>query len=311
MSNMSDAVGLRLPYGKANSQFETAFEPATGTIWGYMNPEERPCFSLGLLRDIRAHDNALASNRGQVNIDDETYGASYYVLASRKRGIFNLGGDLALFALLIKTGDRDALAHYARLCIDNLYPRMQNFFCPNLTTISLVQGDALGGGLECALSSNIIIAEESAQLGLPEVLFNLFPGMGALSQLTRRIGMRAAEEFILSGRTMPAAEMHACGIVDVLAKDGEGEAATRDWISRNAKRQNAVQALFRARQFVHPITRQELDSIADLWVEAAFRLRDRDLKMMNRLVRSQVRRMESGHPVASDNIEEPATEAVA
>ena len=59
MSNMSDAVGLRLPYGKPNSQFETAFEPATGTIWGYMNPEERPCFSLGLLRDIRAHDNAL------------------------------------------------------------------------------------------------------------------------------------------------------------------------------------------------------------------------------------------------------------
>ena len=44
-----------------------------------------------------------------------------------------------------------------------------------MTTISLVQGDALGGGFESALSSDIIVAEESAQLGLPEILFNLFP----------------------------------------------------------------------------------------------------------------------------------------
>jgi DSF synthase len=309
MSNLNDAAGLRMPYGKTGSQFDTEFEPATGTIWGYMNPRGTPCFNMGMLKDIRAHDSALEANHGQVNVAGEPYRASYYVLASRKPEVFNLGGDLALFVLLIKTGDREALAHYARLCIDDLYPRMQNFFCPNLTTISLVQGDALGGGLECALSSNVIVAEESAQLGLPEVLFNLFPGMGALSLLTRRIGMRAAEEFILSGHIMSAAAMHERGIVDVLAKDGEGEATTRDWILRNARRQNAMQALFRTRQLVHPITRQELDSITDLWVEAALRLRERDLKMMNRLVRSQVRRMESGHP--ADVTEQLVAEAIA
>lgn len=308
MSNLRDAVGLCMPYGKASTQYETEFEPASGTIWGYFNPRGTACFSLGLLKDIRGHDNALALNGGQIDIAGEMCKASYYVLASRTPDVFNLGGDLALFVLLIKAHDRDALAHYARLCIDNMYPRIQNFFCPTLTTISLVQGDALGGGFESALSSDLIFAEESAQLGFPEILFNLFPGMGAYSLLSRRIGMRAAEELILSGRVLPAARLHEMGVIDVLAKDGEGPTAVREWIARNARRRNGVQAAFRARRCVHPVTREELDAITDVWVDAAFRLADRDLKMMGRIVRAQMRRMESGD--VTDVTAEALAEAV-
>src|SRR5437588_7625782 len=178
MSNLCDAVGLCIPYGKANSQYETEFEPATGTIWGYFKPRGTACFSLGLLKDIRRHDSALATNGGKVDIGGgEMQTANYYVCASRDPQAFNLGGDLALFVLLIKARDRDALAHYSRLCIDNMYARIQNSQSSTMATISLVQGDALGGGFECAMSSDVIVAEESAQLGLPEILFNLFPGM--------------------------------------------------------------------------------------------------------------------------------------
>jgi DSF synthase len=223
--------------------------------------------------------------------------------------VFNLGGDLALFVLLIKARDRDALAHYARLCIDNMFPRMQNYFCPTLTTISLVQGDALGGGFECAMSSDVLVAEESAQMGLPEILFNLFPGMGAVSLLTRRIGLRAAEELILSGKVLPAAKLHEMGIVDVLAKDGQGEAAVTEWIMRNDRRRNGMQAVHRARRQVSPITREELDAVADTWVDAALRIEDRDLKMMSRIVRSQMRRMEQGD--VADITAEAAAEAMA
>ena len=294
MSNMRDAVGLCIPYGKTNSQYQTEFEPATGTIWGYFNPRGTACFNLGLLKDIRLHDEALHANAGQVSVEGELMRANHYVLASRLPSVFNLGGDLALFVLLIKARDRDALAHYARLCIDNLYPRIQNFFQPTLTTISLVQGDALGGGFEAALTSDVIVAEESAQMGLPEILFNLFPGMGAYSLLSRRLGMRAAEELILSGRVVGAAKLHEMGVVDVVAKDGQGEAAVRDWIARNAKRRNGMQAVFRARQQVQPVTREELDAVTETWVDAAMRLQDRDLRMMSRIVRAQMRRMESG-----------------
>ncbi|HUG78051.1 MAG TPA: crotonase/enoyl-CoA hydratase family protein [Burkholderiales bacterium] len=294
MSNMRDAVGLCLPYGKANSQYETEFEPATGTIWGYFNPRGTACYSLGLLKDILAHDQRLAANRGRVEIEGTTHEVNYYVTGSRVPRVFNLGGDLALFVLLIKARDRDALAHYARLCIDNMYPRTQNFFSPTLTKIALVQGDALGGGFECALASDVIVAEESAQLGFPEILFNLFPGMGAYSLLSRRIGMRAAEELILSGRILPAAKLHEMGVVDVLAKDGEGPTAVREWIARNARRRNGMQAAYRARKLVNPVTREELDAITEVWVDAAFRLQDRDLKMMGRIVRAQMRRTELG-----------------
>jgi DSF synthase len=295
MSNMRDALGLCIPYGKANSQYQTEFEPATNTVWGYFNPKGMACYSLGLLKDILAHDQKLAANGARVDIEGISHPVNYYVTGSRAPKVFNLGGDLALFVLLIKSRDRDALAHYAKLCIDNMYPRIQNFFSPTLTKIALVQGDALGGGFECALASDLIVAEESSQLGFPEILFNLFPGMGAYSLLSRRIGMRAAEELILSGRVLPAAELHKMGVIDLLAKDGEGAAVVRDWIAKNGKRRNGMQAAFRARKLVNPVSREELDAITDEWVDAAFRLQDRDLRMMSRIVRAQMRRMEQGN----------------
>ena len=65
-------------------------------------------------------------------------------------------------------------------------------------------------------------------------------------------------------------------------------------MAANAKRRNGMQAAFRARKLVHPVTREELDAITDVWVDAAFRLQDRDLKMMGRIVRAQMRRTETG-----------------
>jgi len=293
MSNLNDAAGLRIRYGKTDTQFDTEFEPASGTIWGYMNPRGAPCFNLGLLRDIRDHDASLKANSGRVQVEGAWYDARYYVGASRAPRVYNLGGDLALFMLLIKTRDRDALASYAARCLDNLHTRIQSYGSPTLTTIALVQGDALGGGFECALTSDVIIAEESAQMGLPEIMFNLFPGMGGYQLLSRRIGVRAAEEMILSGRVLPATKLHQMGVIDVLVKDGQGESAVQQWIAANARRRNGSQGLYNVRRIVNPISRAELDAVAGAWVDAALRLADRDLKMMDFLVRAQARRMES------------------
>ena len=292
MSDMRDAVGLRAGWKRfAETQYE--FEPATGTLWGYMNQRGNPCFNLGLLKEIRSVGNELTANSGHIDFEGAMHKVHTYVAASRVQRVFNLGGDLALFMLLIRARDREALAHYARLCIDNIHSQIQHYQCPTLTTISLVQGDALGGGFEMALCSDVIVAEESAMLGLPEILFNLFPGMGAYSLLARRASPRVAEELILSGKVLPAARLHEMGIVDVLAKDGEGEAAVQAWIAKNARRRSGHQAVMRVRQQVNPITREELDAVADTWVDCALRLEDRDLRMMSRVVRAQMERMEA------------------
>lgn len=286
MSNMNDATGLRIQYG-STTQFDTEYEPATATLWGYMNPSGNPCFSLALLKDIRAHDAALEAAGGALEIEGDLHPVRYYVGASRARGVYNLGGDLGLFMLLIKARDREALRRYAAKCIDNLHARICHYGSPTLTTIALVQGDALGGGFECALTSDVIIAEEGSQMGLPEILFNLFPGMGAYQLLARRIGTRAAEEIILSGRVLPAAKLHEMGIVDALAKPGQGESAAQQWIAENRRRHNGTRALFGLRQIVNPITRAELDAVVDVWVDAALRLGERDLRMMRWLVGAQ------------------------
>lgn len=294
MSNMHDAVGLRAPCERTYAQLDFEFEPASGTLWGFMKQRGNACFNLGILKEIRDHGQALAANGGRTEFEGGLHRVNWYVAASRVPKIFNLGGDLALFLLLIKARDRDALAHYARLCIDNVHARIGNYGCPSLTTLSLVQGDALGGGFETALSSDVVVAEESAQMGLPEILFNLFPGMGAYSLLARRIGMREAENLILSGRVLSAAKLHEMGVVDVLARDGEGENAVRGWIAANARRRNGLQGVLRARQHVFPVTREELDAVADTWVDCALRLEDKDLRMMDRVVRAQMRRLEEG-----------------
>ncbi len=292
MSDMRDAIGLRAGWKNfAETQYE--FEPATGTLWGYMNQRGNPCFNLGLLKEIRNVGNELTANSGHLDFEGAMHKVHTYVAASRVPRVFNLGGDLALFMLLIRARDRDALAHYARLCIDNIHSQIQHYQCPTLTTISLVQGDALGGGFEMALCSDVIVAEESAMLGLPEILFNLFPGMGAYSLLARRASPRVAEELILSGKMLPAARLHEMGIIDVLAKDGEGEAAVQAWIAKNARRRSGHQAVMRVRQQVNPITREELDAVADTWVDCALRLEDRDLRMMSRVVRAQMERMDA------------------
>ena len=292
MSDMSEATGLRGPC-KAYSEVQYEFEPEIGAIWGYMNQRGNPCFNLGLLKDLRAFAGDLTANSAHVEFEGAMHKVHYFVAGSRVPRVYNLGGDLALFLLLIRSRDRDALAHYAKLCIDNIHARVQNYFCPTLTTISLVQGDALGGGFETALSSDILVAEESAMMGLPEILFNLFPGMGAYSLLARRIGARGAEDLILSGKILPATKLHEMGIVDVLAKDGQGEAAVRTWIAKNARRRSGFQAVMQVRKQVNPVTREELDAVVDTWVDCALRLEDRDMHMMGRLVRAQMERMDA------------------
>jgi DSF synthase len=150
-----------------------------------------------------------------------------------------------------------------------------------------VQGDALGGGFETALSSDILIAEKGVRMGFPEVLFNLFPGMGGYSLLSRRIGPARAEQMILSGNVYDAEELHKMGLVDILVDQGDGEVAVYDYIKRENRARSGFRALRRVRDCCNPITFDELLQVVEIWVDAALRLEKRDLRMMERLVARQ------------------------
>jgi DSF synthase len=213
----------------------------------------------------------------------------YFVFASRIPGTFSLGGDLAMFADKIRNTDRATLTHYAHSCIDVVHANHTAFDLP-VVTMALVQGDALGGGLESALSMDMIVAERSAKMGLPEILFNLFPGMGAYSFLSRRLDAARAEKMILSGRVYSAEELYEMGIVDVLAEDGQGDETVREYIDRQAHRHNAYRGVFQMRRRVNTIPHQELLDVVDIWVDAVLNLRDADMRKMARLTAAQDRR---------------------
>ncbi len=282
---MNDRTGDSDKAGKSYRQMSTRFDADYGALWCYMDPKPRPCFNPDLLAEI----GRFVSTVGLVNRSDKGGGPiRFTVLASRTPGIFSLGGDLALFVESARARKRDVLRRYARSCIEIVHSGVVGYDLP-VTTISLVQGDAMGGGFEAALCNHVVVAERSARFGLPEVMFNLFPGMGAYSLLARRVGAIRAEQMILGGRLFDAAELREIGIVDVLAEDGEGEKAVYDYMAQHARRRNAFQSVIMARQRVHPITLKELTDIADLWVEAALRLESKDIRLMERLVRAQDR----------------------
>ena len=266
-------------------QVRTSYEEEFGVMTYYMNPAPRPCFNKICMTELHQSQSSLEKMQGQFIDNGEVKKANYLVLASDVPGVFNLGGDLFVFGDLIRAKARDHLLSYARLCISNVWT-FYNMQAP-VTTISLVQGQAMGGGFEAALAAHVLVAEKSAVMGLPEVLFNLFPGMGALSFLSRKIGMPAAEKMVRSGKIYTGEELYLMGVVDVLAEDGQGKYALDTWIKKNHRSLNSFQAINKAKQRVNPLTFEELNDIVEIWVDAALRLDERNLKVMERLVRAQ------------------------
>lgn len=266
-------------------QLSVRYDQNQTAAWFYMNPTPRACFTPTLLTEIKQFQQMIADNYHSLKEHDR-HPVNYVVLASQTPDVFNLGGDLNLFAQHIEEKNREHLLQYATACIEVLHNNAINFSLP-VTTISLIEGSALGGGFEAALSSNILIAERDTEMGLPEILFNLFPGMGAYSLLARRVGMAQAEKIITSGKIYTAGELYEMGIVDVLAEKGQGRAAVNEYIRKHKRSSNGLRAIRAARQRYNPVDYDELMDITKIWVDAAMRLTKKDLRMMQKLVGAQ------------------------
>jgi DSF synthase len=267
------------------TQFTTRYEPETSSIWCWMQPEPLPCLNTTLIDELVQSQHQLTTTYKNQR-PDTIWPFRHLVLASKTRGIFNLGGDLGLFKQCIINKEEDSLRDYAYKCINLSYRNINNLDLP-ITLLSLVQGQALGGGFEIALSCDVIIAERSSQMGFPEILFNLFPGMGAYNLLARRIGPALAERMILSGKNYTAGELYDMGVVDVLVDDGKGIKATKDYMKSHNQSHNTTRSMKKIRQIVHPITKESFYDIVDIWVEAAMDLSEKDLAKMDRLLQLQ------------------------
>jgi DSF synthase len=252
-----------------------------------MRGTPRPSFTVELLTEISNYFETVKREMAATN--GEKY--DFLVLGSDIDGVFNLGGDLDLFSKYIRNQDRNGLVRYAMHSIDLVYQNLTHLG-EDLTTISLIQGDALGGGFEAAVSANVVIAERGTKVGLPEVLFNLFPGMGAFSLLSRKIGFAEAEKMIMSGGLYTAERLYDLGVVDVLAEKGEGELTVYRYIKSIKRSLNSYRSMQQVKDICNQISFQELVDIGNVWADAAMNLSEKDLRMMQRLVRRQSARNE-------------------
>lgn len=272
------------------TQLSLVHEPALQTLWCLQRHPERPNFTPALLQDLLG---VLRYQRDHFQPDDpaEDWGFRYWILGSETPGVFNLGGDLSLFVDFVQGGRRAEMFEYAKACIDACFTNYVNNDLP-IVSIAAIEGDALGGGLEAALSCDVVIAESGVKLGFPEILFGLFPGMGAFNFAAKKIGAKAAQTLILEGRIFEAEELHEIGLVDYVAPPGGARAAVRKYIRNNNKNFRAIRAIRDVHRLTDPITYDEMIKIGEYWVDAAMRLRDIDLRKMARLARAQSGRLD-------------------
>jgi DSF synthase len=250
------------------------------------------CYSLAGLAEMQRVLDDLEAGPGAVR---------HLVLTSDVTGVFNFGGDLALFVLLVRAKDKDSLKLYGRKCVDLVW-WMETAAQRGIHTTVLVQGDTLGGGLESVLPFHKIIFERSAQAGFPEVLFNLFPGMGAWNFTIRKAGFAVANEMVLSGKLYTSDQLYRRGLVDLVVEDGEGEAAIEQVVRFVDPRLRGTLAALQAQRFAAPIAYESLIAIVEQWADAALTLTDRDLRLMERLARAQVRKAGGGDEGAVEEI---------
>ena len=264
-------------------ELDVFYDDDTQTLWTYMNPAGRPSFTPPMLGDFENWQTYIEQGFGP-----EKTPLRFLVLGSRAPGVFCFGGDLDLFQRLIRERDRDALVRYGHRCCKILYRNMASLDLPMLT-VGLVEGAALGGGFEALLSFDYIVAERGATFGLPEIMFGLFPGMGAHALLRRKLGGAMADRLIVSNETYTAEQMYDMGLVHRLAENGQGLATCRDFIKKSERRHAGLVNSRRAMKVAWDLELAELNRITELWADSALQLREQDLKVMGRLVAAQAR----------------------
>ncbi len=267
----------------ASRHVRATFQKERKTVVLTLCPQLRPCVTREVLDGL-----ATASTWIRGLNAEAPDSIRHMILASEWDGVFSLGGDLDFFVDCIRREDRNSLLKYAFDCV-RIGHVFHGGFEGTVSTTSVIGGQALGGGLEGAASCQTIITEEGGTLQLPEIKFGMFPGMGAISYLSRRVPGPFVRDMVEKGHPVPTEEAYRVRMVDELVPRGQG--------LRMAHRLNdALEHGFHARMatryglsLAQGPSLAELEGIAASWVDVAFKIDLRDMRLMNRLASVQLR----------------------
>ena len=167
---------------------------------------------------------ALVQVIGELNDNREVYSL---VVTGQGDKFFSAGADLKLFA----NGDRAVAREMAR-CFGQAFEALAGF---RGVSIAAINGYAMGGGLECALACDLRIAEEQAQMGLPEASVGLLPCAGGTQWLSWLVGEGWAKRMVLCGERVDATTALRIGLVEEVVPRGQALAQALQWAARAEK----------------------------------------------------------------------------
>jgi enoyl-CoA hydratase len=189
--------------------------------------------------------------------------ARVLVIVSAVPGFFVAGADLRAMGGL----DQEGFRRY----LDALRRPIERIASAGRPSIAVLEGQALGGGLELAMAASLRVAGRDARLGLPETRLGLIPGAGGTQRLPRLVGRGRALDLMLTPRTIDAAEAHTIGLVDRLVDAGHAEKAAFAWAAELATLPtSALTAVLACVDGAHDLPlaeglAREADRVADLF----------------------------------------------
>jgi len=277
LSDVLDAV--RVAAGET-PQLTLEFDSEAQLLWITLRPEPKPVFTLQIIDSVRKVQGAI------MRLWPRVAECPIRFLAYRSVGsIFSLGGDLDFYLDCLASNDRASLARYADLAADVI--RLNATGLDGLVlTLSTIQGKALGGGIDPARACNIMIAEESATFGYPEVNYNHFP-ISAVPILSRHTGLLEAQRILLSGADYTAADFHKVGALNAVVPDGTGEEWVRKYALKTAATQRARVILLGVFTQRAGDLDQELSAGAAQWVDHMLTLTPLEISKLQRIAHAQ------------------------
>lgn len=198
-------------------------------------------------------------------------GAHALIIYSKREAGFSAGGDLRDLYSKMQAMERKAALAGIREFHQRIHHVMNTLDASPLTTIAAVHNIVFGGGLELALTCDLIIADKTARFCFPELRLGLIPGFGGIPRLKRDLGNAVVRDLLLTGRSFNVTKAQQIGLVSQVVGEGEALRVARATAGQLGKFDRVTAAA--AKRFIKSIPydelRHEIDIVCDLYARPA------------------------------------------
>lgn len=225
-----------------------------------------PCNELGT-QSLGEFEKFIAA------LPDLEQHAHTLIVYSQLNSGFSAGADLRETYFRTQDMDKEAAAASVRESLERTHHVMNTIDASPLTTIAAVHGVTFGGGLELALTCDLIIADKSARFCFPELRLGLIPGFGGIPRLKRDLGNAVVRDLLLTGRSFNVTKAQQIGLVSQVVAEGQALRVARATAAQLAKfdRRTAMAAKSFIKAIPYDELRREIDIFCELFTQPAVR----------------------------------------